>query len=199
MKTVCSIVLFVVSVCQATAQTFKAQYVSLAISNNAPAKPFEKFGGFFTQNFHPGIEAAYRFEWSAGKKHAWFQDIQASYFYHRFVQHGISLYTDAGYRYKFNRHLAADGSLGIGGVLSIPATANLSLNNKGEYEYSQSAARLQAIVPLSISVSYIIDPSAKRPVELFWKYQQRVQFGFIKEYVPVLPYSSLSLGVALQL
>jgi hypothetical protein len=33
--------------------------------------------------------------------------------------------------------------------------------------------------------------------ELFWKYQQRVQFGFIKEYVPVLPYSSLSLGIAL--
>ena len=199
MKTVCSIVLFVVSVCQATAQPFKAQYVSLAISNNAPAKPFEKFGGFFTQNFHPGIEAAYRFDWSAGKKHAWFQDMQASYFYHRFVQHGISLYTGAGYRYKFNRHLAADGSLGIGGVLSIPATANLSLNDKGEYEYNQSAARLQGIVPLSISVSYIIDPSAKRPVELFWKYQQRVQFGFIKEYVPVLPYSSLSLGVALHL
>jgi len=199
MKTVCSIVLFVVSVCQATAQTFKAQYVSLAISNNAPAKPFEKFGGFFSQNFHPGIEAGYRFDWSAEKKHAWFQEIQASYFYHRFVQHGISLYTGAGYRYKFNRHLAADGSLGIGGVLSIPATANLSLNDKGEYEYNKNAARLQAIVPLSISVSYIIDPSAKRPVELFWKYQQRVQFGFIKEYVPVLPYSSLSLGVALQL
>jgi hypothetical protein len=65
------------------------------------------------------------------KKCEWFQDVQAAYFYHRFVQHGFNLYTDFGYRYKFNRFFSSDVSLGAGCMLSVPATANhlLSRNN----------------------------------------------------------------------
>ena len=192
--------LFIASlIAQATVAQQKHQQFSIAFSNNAPAKPFDKFAGFFTENFHPGIEAGYSFSLAAAKKHEWFQGIRAGYFYHRFVQHGISLYTDFGYSYKFNRHISANASLGLGTMLSIPETANLVLNDKGEYEFNSDASRLQAIVPFSIAANYTVNPSAKKPVQLFSKYQQKVQFGFINEYVPILPYSSLSVGCAWQL
>jgi hypothetical protein len=183
----------------AIAQNKRPKQMSFAVSNVMPAMPFGKFAGFFNQNFHPGIEAGYTVTWKKIKKHEWFQDIQAEYFYHRFVQHGFSLYTDFGYRYNFNRFLSSDISLGAGCMLSVPATASLVLNDKGDYDFNPHAARLQTIAPFNIGLAYVVKPSAKKPVKIFSRYQQKIQCAFIKEYVPLLPYTSLSLGIAVSL
>ena len=179
-----------------TASAQRTKEIGIAISNSNTAFPFSKFGSLFSGVFHPGVEFSYGFNWKSKKKHDWFQDIKAGYFYHRFMQHGISLYTDLGYRYKFNQHITADAAMGFGYMHSIPATAVLKLNDEGEYENGKGIGRAQAIAPFTLGIGYTINPSSARPLKLFAQYQQKLQFPFVKSYVPLLPYNSFMIGLS---
>ena len=82
----------------------KGKAISFALTNNHSAYPFSKLGSLFTKEYHPGFEAGYSFNWKTKPKHDWYQSFKAGYFYHRFVQHAIPLYTQLGYRYKLKTH-----------------------------------------------------------------------------------------------
>jgi hypothetical protein len=169
--------------------------LSLALTNSNSAFPFSKFGSLFKAPFHPGIEAGYGFNWKTGTKHDWFQQVKLGYFYHRFVQHGIPLYTNFGYRRKFGSQVFGEGSLGGGYFHSIPATGKFKLNSNGEYERNTGIGRMQAMMVFSISGGYTFKSEKENPVSVFITYQQRVQTPFIKSYVPMLPYNSFMMGV----
>jgi len=173
--------------------------IGVAITNSNSAFPFSKFGGLFQAPFHPGAEFSYGFNWKTKAKHDWYQQIMLGYFYHRFVQHGITLYTNAGYRYKFSSRLFAEASLGAGYLHSIPATAKLKLDDNGDYNNNKGIGRMQAMMVFNIGCGYNINPSAKRPVTLFANYQQRIQTPFVKSYVPLLPYNSLMIGARISM
>lgn len=169
--------------------------LSIAVTNNVTATPFSKFGELFSTPFHPGVELGYGFNWKTKEHHDWFQTIKAGYFYHRFVQHAIPVYTTYGYRYKFSPTWSAETSVGAGYLHSIPATAKYKLNSNGDYENNKGLGRMQAMVPLNLGTSYTMNPKAKRPASFFALYQQQLQMPFIKSYVPLLPYNSFLLGV----
>jgi len=179
-----------------TASAQRKKEIGIAITNSNTAFPFSKFSSLFSGVFHPGIELNYGFNWKSKKKHDWVQNIKVSYFYHRFMQHGISLYTDLGYRYKFTQHISADAAMGFGYMHSIPATAVLKLNDEGEYENGKGIGRAQAIAPFTLGIGYTVHPSSERPIKLFAQYQQKLQFPFVKEYVPLLPYNNLIIGIS---
>ena len=73
----------------AQAQKKKQKFISLAVTNSQTATPFGKFSGLLFKDLHPGMEAGLGFNWKTKKKHDWFQEFKAGYFFHRFVQHGI--------------------------------------------------------------------------------------------------------------
>ncbi|MGH2647882.1 MAG: hypothetical protein ACRDE8_09960, partial [Ginsengibacter sp.] len=108
--------------------------ISVAFLNTGSAYLFAEFSKLITTVQNPGIELGYGFNWKTKPKHDWFQEFKLSYFYHRFVQHGIPLYTDIGYRYKFSSLLSAQISCGAGYMQSIPAAAKLKLGAEGEYK-----------------------------------------------------------------
>jgi hypothetical protein len=168
--------------------------LGVAFTNSNSAMPFSKFGGLFQTPFHPGIEFHYGFNWKTKSRHDWYQQIMLGYFYHRFVQHGISLYTNFGYRYKFSSHFFSEASLGAGYLHSIVATAQLELNNDGEYKSDKGFGRMQAIVVFNLGAGYTFNTKAKQPVSIFAAYQQQVQTPFVKSYVPLLPYNSFKMG-----
>lgn len=170
------------------------KYKSIALFNTQSAMPFGKGAGMFTENLHPGIEAGWGINFSIKEKHDYFWELKASYFFHRFVQHGIPVYANIGYRYKFSGRFSASAELGAGYMHSIPATAKLKLNENGEYENNKGIGRMQAIAAFGIGTGYIINPHAAKPVKLFITYQQRVQMPFVKSYVPLLPYNSFMIG-----
>ena len=126
-----------------TAQEQK--YFSAAIFTTQNAYPFGKFPGLFKEIIHPGIEIGYGKILKPKEKHEWFGEVKMGYFYHRFVQHGLPLYLNFGYRYKFNSRLTAETSIGAGYMHSIPATAKLKLNEEGEYENNKGIGRMQAM------------------------------------------------------
>ncbi|MES1214643.1 MAG: hypothetical protein ABUT20_03920 [Bacteroidota bacterium] len=172
------------------------QYWSVATFNTQTDYPFGKFAGMFSKVYHPGIEVTLGKNFSVKQKHDWFWDIRAAYFYHRFVQHGIPLYANIGYRYKAGIRFSSDISIGAGYMQSIPATAKLKLDADGDYKTNKGIGRSQAIAALSISAGYSLHPFSERPTKLFIAYQQRLQMPFVRSYVPLLPYNSFMIGVS---
>ena len=151
----------------------KQKYFSAAFFTTQNAYPFGRFVGLFKETIHPGLEIGY----------------------HRFVQHGLPLYLNFGYRYKFNSRLTAETSIGAGYMHSIPATAKLKLNQEGEYENNKGIGRIQAMATYGLGFSYVLNPAATKTIRVFTCYQQRLQFPFVKSYVPLLPYNSFMIGL----
>ncbi len=193
-STICLLALSFISIVT-TAQ--KKKEISAAAVNTASAYPFSQFGKLFSGIEHPGIEFGYGFNWKTKNRHDWFQEFKLSYFYHRFVQHSISLYTDIGYRYKFSHSLSAQVALGAGYMQSIPATAKLKLSGNGEYNNDKGIGRAQALAVVNFSIGYTIHPAAKKSAKVFITYQQLLQTPFVKAYVPILPYNSMLIGCSI--
>jgi len=170
---------------------------SLAFSNNNTAIPFNKFSSLATGTFHPGIEMGGGFNWQTKPRHDWFQSLKMGYLFHHLVQHGISLYTQGGYRLKAGRSLHAEVALGLGYLYSIPATQVFKLNAAGAYENITGMGRHQAMAALDIGLGYVPDPQARRPLKVFVTYQQRIQTPFVTSFMSVLPYNTLLAGVAI--
>ena len=181
---------------QVLAQKKKQKFISLAVTNSQTAMPFGKFSSLLFKDFHPGVEAGIGFNWKAKEKHDWFQEFKAGYFQHRFVQHGIPIYTNLGYRYKFSPKLSAEVLLGGGYLHSIPATAKLKLDENGEYQSNKGIGRMQAMVNFSARLSYNIQSGMNKPIQLFMQYQQQLQMPFVKSYVPLLPYNVFMIGAS---
>ena len=190
MKILIYLFLFTIVVNNSSAQ--KNKQISIAFLNTGSAYPFSQFGKLITTVQHPGVELGYSFNWKTKKKHDWYQECKLAYFYHRFVQHAIPLYTDIGYRYKLSQRLTAQVALGAGYLHSIPATAQLKLAPNGGYKNDKGIGRMQALGAVNFGIRYPIKP----PVNLFITYQQLVQMPFVKAYVPMLPYNSLMIGVS---
>lgn len=181
------------------AQKRRYQHVSVAVNNNQTAFPFGKFVGLFAGPYHPGVEAGYGFNWSTKAKHDFFQRVNAGYFYHRFAQHGIPVYTQFGFRYKFDHYFHFESALGGGYFHSIPATAQFKLNDNGEYTGGKGIGRPQAMLQFDLRASGNITPAASKPIRLFLSYKQRLQTPFVKSYVPLLPYNCFEIGLSKEL
>jgi hypothetical protein len=174
----------------------KINQMSIGIMNVQSAMPFGKFAALFSNQLHPGCEAAVGFNWRTKAKHDWIQEFGATYFYHRFVQHAFTLHSELGYRYRFTKHFSSQAMVGAGYLHSIPATAKLKLNGNGEYENDKGIGRAQAMGTLAFRADWKLDPSSPKPMSFFIQYQQLLQMPFIKSYVPFLPYNCLILGVS---
>jgi hypothetical protein len=174
----------------------KEKYISIAVYNTQNAMPFGKLAGMFDEVLHPGIEAGYGKVLSKRSKHEWIGELKLSYFYHRFVQHGIPLYLNFGYRHRIAKRLFTDLSLGAGYMHSIPAAGKYKLNEDGEYENNKGIGRMQATASFGIGLNYLLGPDNERPFRIFSNYQQRVQMPFVRSYVPLLPYNNFILGVS---
>ena len=78
---------------------------------------------------------------------------------------------------------------------SIPDTAKRKLSEEGEYENNKGIGRMQAMATYGIGFSYVLNPAAAKTIRVFTSYQQRLQFPFVKSYVPLLPYNSFIIGL----
>ena len=193
MKQVCifiSILFF--CLCNLYSQKHRPEHLSVAITTLHTDFPFGSFGKLFTQEFHPGIEIGTGFNWKTKTKHDWFQTIKVGYSYQRFVQHTIPIYTEFGYRYRFFKTYSAEASVGAGYLHAISAEPIFVLQDDGSYEKKPNLGKPQAMG----TVSFAIDKKISSPgANVFLNYQQRIQFPFIKSYVPLLPANIIMLGI----
>jgi hypothetical protein len=176
-----------------TAQENK--YASVALVSTQTDYPFGKFAALAGTPRHPGVEFGYGKSLHSTASKEWFIELRLSYFYHRYVQHGIPLTINFGYRHRFGDQFVLESSLGAGYLHSIPAAGKFKLDENGNYRNNKGLGRAQVAASFSLGAGYTVNPSAQKPFTLFTRYEQRIQFPFIKSYVPFLPYNSLYLGV----
>jgi hypothetical protein len=185
------IILPIVSEAQSTST--KPRYLSFAVSNSHTAKPFGSFAGLFYKDFHPGIESGYGIIEKSQKKYELFVDFKLGYLFHRWVQHNISLSVNGGYRYLLNPTWGAGAKLGVGYQLSIPTSKVYTFGDDGLKDEGH-IVRSQFITNLGFFTDKKINDKGMR---IFMEYQQKIQTPFIREYVPLLPYNNLLLGLSI--
>ncbi len=173
---------------------YKTYPLSVSIFNNATQLPGQGELGVWGIPVHPGIVAGTEFRYNHNPRHEWFQTVRAGYFYHRYVQHGIQLYSEFGYRRHFTSPLDFESRLGAGYLHSIPAARIFELSPEGEYSPQRSPGRPQAMISFAVGGGYTIPSS--NGFRLFLAYQFYLQMPFVKEYVPMLPNTALHAGVS---
>jgi hypothetical protein len=173
-------------------QKHKLQHISVAVTTLHTDFPFGSFKNLFIKEFHPGFEAATGFNWKTKAKHDWFQTFELGYSYQRFVQHTISVYSEFGYRYKLFETFSVNAAVGGGYLHAISAQNIFVLQDDGTYKKKTSLGRPQAMAALTLGIEKKITSSG---TNIFLNYQQRLQFPFIKSYVPLLPTNMIMLGV----
>jgi hypothetical protein len=171
-------------------------YISFAVTNNASSYPFQYMAGYFKNPLHPGFELGYGKILGGKKHHEWFAEFKLGYFYHQFVQHGIPIYFNGGYRYIFNHRFSMDAAFGAGYFHSIATTDVLKLEN-GEYMNAKGIGRPQIMAAVTFGAGYQIKMNKSDSLRIFLQYQARAQLPFNDDYVPILPYNQIALGVSL--
>jgi hypothetical protein len=171
----------------------KQGYITAAITNAHTAKPFGSFSALFSKEMHPGFEVGAGINWSSKPRHDWYQEFRFGYFYHHYVQHSLSFYTEFGYRFKLPWNMALEGGLGGGFTRVIVASEVFVDGLEKDRQYTHIVSgRTQAIVTTSFALNKAI--SKKNGSRMFFRYQQRVQTPFVQSYIPLLPYNIAMIG-----
>lgn len=175
----------------------KQHEYSISLTNNATAFPFGILSGYTSSPLHPGFELGWSRTLQEKPRHDWYRTVTAGYFFHRFIQHGIPLYVNYGYRYKLTKQFMMDASLGGGYFHSVPATEVLKPDDNGNYRNAKGIGRPQAILAFTLGAGYRVTIH-QQPVRLFLQYQVRLQTPFVRSYVPVLPYNQVAAGATMR-
>jgi len=133
MKGVCLLV-FLLVVTSGRAQQRQRWPFQVSVFSNATALPPGVLTRIFAEPLHPGFSLGTACTYLRKGRHELLQTAKAGYFYHRYNQHAIQLYTEAGYRWHPRPGLDAGLLIGGGYLHAIPANQVFALNNRGEYE-----------------------------------------------------------------
>lgn len=149
---------------------------------------------------HPGINTGGTLRWNNSPRHQFFQSGNLGYFYHRDLQHAVQLFTEVGYNLKFENGFAITPlALGGGYVMSIADVTSLDWNaTTQQYEVNKNAVRHNWMISVGASMSWETDLILiyNRKTTFFIDYRLQVQGVFIKENIPILPYSPVRIGLS---
>lgn len=169
--------------------------VSISVVNNSTLLPGAGRWGVWGVPMHPGISIGTEFRYNRNEVHELFQSARLGYFYHRYVQHGIQLYSEFGYRFHCLIPLDVESRLGAGYLHEIPAASIFKSDDQGIYHKQHLFGKPQAMASLSLGTGYTF--ARAEDLRIFLLYQFYVQFPFVKEYVPFLPNTALHLGASM--
>lgn len=191
-----SLVLVVLLLCsaglQAQEKAPRQRHLLLSVSTAATQLPP---GRVLSLPLHPGVNAGMEFRYNRSALNHFFQTAQVGFWRHRYVQSGIQLYTEVGYRRVIWRGLGAEARLGGGYLHAIPANEVFQLDGT-QYATKRKFGRPQAMAGVAMALSYAL-PGGSRAPRLFLEDQFYLQLPFVKQYVTLLPNTVLRFGAAI--
>jgi hypothetical protein len=153
----------------------------------------------FAEPLHPGFSLGTSYKYFNTGRHELLQTAKMGYFYHRYTQHAVQLYTELGYRYYTKLGLDLGPLLGGGYLHSIPDTQIFELNGQGEYERKTNLGKPQIMLSSSLEIGYTTSVLSLNQLRFFMAYQFWLQSPFVKQYVPLLPNTALHIGLSVPL
>jgi hypothetical protein len=163
--------------------------VSLGLLNQVTSFPISGYPQLFRQ-YHPGIQGSLGWNWKHKTRMSWVQEAHLGYQYHRHVQHGISLYSSFGPKWRFGNWNAGI-ALAAGYWHSIPADGVYRSNGDGTFDRTQRFGRPQMVGGFQLQAGY----TTKGLTQWFCRLESLLQTPFVPGYVPVLPLNRLHAGI----
>lgn len=172
--------------------------LTLSLFNNGTSLPGQGYLGIFSKTIHPGICLGTYHLYRSGNRFEIFQTLKLGYFYHRHAQQAIQLYSELGYRYRTKPGFYAEGLLGAGYLHSFAGVQQFKWED-GAYVQKKNFGRPQFMATASLVAGYDLKMKTGLPLQLFLEYQFWLQTPFVNKYVPLLPNTSLHIGVQYKL
>lgn len=166
---------------------------SFSVFNNAIAMPFTGKIGIIHAPLHPGLSVGKNHYWNNKPQHQLFQTFTLGVFYQQYVQTGVQFYSAFNYRYQSNFKMGFDAHLGVGYLHAFRDLQQFELNGEGAYQKKANWGQPKLMIPAGITISYLIN----NKIRPFIGYQIWFQTPFSKQYIPILPNTSLHLGVTM--
>lgn len=167
-----------------------------SVFNNQYYYPFVGIKNVFTSKYHAGISAGIINNIKEKKKSTIYYDIRLGVYHHRFIQTGIQLYSNIGFRYKLPKQFYVSSEIGAGYLHAILHQKIFKADENGNYSKVRTIGKPQTIFALGISAGKQVK-ICKKQSNIFISYQPWFQLPYIKSYVPLLPNNSLHLGFEL--
>jgi hypothetical protein len=165
--------------------------IELSLFSESTAIPFTKV---LPTPIHPGIQVGTLLRYTNKFTHRIFQSINASYFYHNHLNHGISLRTDFGYEYRSTSGLTADVQLGIGYMHTWATTIEYVFQN-GKYEVKNDKGNARLTPSLTFGLGYYLQKEDVSSPKLFLRYQSWAEYPYSPEFIPVLTHINVHAGI----
>lgn len=174
--------------------------IGASISNNVTSYPVLGYQQLFYSQFHPGIDCYKSWKLNKNEKSSVEAQINAGFFYHRFIQTVIRIYPSLSYSRKLSKRFNLGAGLGGGYALCFTGNDVFVLNSDGVYEKKSSLkGRSQYIFNFELGGSYSLKKDEPQGKRLFFAFKTFVQGTFVPGYVPVLPVNSLFVGISIPL
>jgi hypothetical protein len=198
MRIFCLIFLILFSVRISQAQENHNCTLMASAFSNATALPGRGLPGTLHSPLHPGFTIGLTKDYKKTEKHQLYQTYRLGYFYQRYVQHAIQVYSETGYRFSFKNGIGIFSQLGAGYAHSFQDQQKFILKD-GEYKKQFPIGRPQFMISFTPGLSYDLEKKCGKPLLLFLNYQIWFQLPFVRQYVPVLPNAALHVGAVFSL
>jgi hypothetical protein len=175
-------------------QKLNAHSFDFSVFNNQYYFPFLGIKNLVGSKYHPGLAFGYTRNLKVKKKSIFYLDAKLGVYHHRFIQTGIQLYGDIGYRFLLPRNFDISTDITLGYLHAILHQTSFKADGDGNYKKVKNYGKSQFMTGIGIGVGKQIH-SSSGTMRVFIKYQPWFQMPFIKSYVPLLPNNSMHLGV----
>ena len=179
------------------AQEVKEIPFTFSLTNTSTSLPTSSIFGINNFPIHPGITIGSYTVLKESEKSKLIQNYKIGYFYHRLSQQAIQLYTETEYQTKLFKSISGNIDLGVGYLHSFNEREQFELNDNGDYVKKKNFGKAQLMFGTSFGLSYSFLNENCLLSRVFINSQFWFQTPFVKSYVPLLPQTTLYLGVEL--
>ena len=174
-------------------QAQQARPIMVAVLANATTLP--SHGKEIFSSVHPGFALGTAFRVNNSPKNQLSQTLKFGYNYHQFVHHSVQVYSELEYKKPITPRVNVTGAIGAGYAHIFTATQVFRRKEDGQYEEKPNWGRPQVMGTFALGAGYILNSQSEKPLEIFTRYQFWVQAPYVRKYVPVLPNTSLLIGL----
>lgn len=170
--------------------------IEYTLFSNTTSLPGSGMLGLVNTPLHPGFTIGSSFRpYRITDKSCLFQSIRLGFFYHRLAQKAIQVYSELGWQHRAFNTMFYGFRLGGGYLHSFADVPVFVADDEGNYHTKGGFGRPQFMASLSFRPGITLALNSQHPFNLFLEYQFWMQFPFVKGYVPILPNTSLHLGL----
>ena len=147
-------------------------------------------------NFHPGLNALGSYRYNKNERLQLRQDFIFGFFYHKHFQTVVQLYSELNLKLKFFKKFYWSPIVIGGGYLASILNMQSFIWDGNQYIVKKSTLKNNWLISLGTNIEIPTNIQLiHRYINLTLKYRIQIQGTIIKNNVPIIAYSPLSIGI----